>query len=44
VLDVGKIGISERYVRIVKSKYVYTQVKDRLGAVETDWVKSVRGV
>ena len=39
-----KIGMTDKYVRIIKSMYVNTRAKYRLGDVETDWVRSVRGV
>ena len=40
----GKVGLSEKIVNIVKSMYVDTKARYRLGSLETDWVKSERGV
>ncbi len=40
----GKIGMSEKCVRLVRSMYVNTRAKYRLGDIETDWVRSRRGV
>jgi hypothetical protein len=42
VLD--RCGFSEKIVNIVKSMYVETRAKYNLGEIETDWVRSVRGV
>ena len=39
-----KIGLSDKIVNIVRSMYVDTKAKYRLGDIETDWVKSERGV
>ena len=39
-----KIGLSMKIVNIVRSMYVDTRAKYRLGDIETDWVKSERGV
>ena len=40
----GKIGLSAKITNIVRSMYVDTRAKYRLGDIETDWVKSERGV
>ena len=39
-----KVGLSEKIVNIVRSMYEDTKAKYRLGNLETDWVKSERGV
>ena len=39
-----KVGISEKIVNIVRSMYKDTRAKFTLGNLETDWVKSERGV
>ena len=39
-----KVGLSERIVNIVRSMYVDTKARYRIGNIETDWVKSERGV
>ena len=39
-----KVGLSEKIVNIVKSMYEDTRAKCRLGNVETEWVRSERGV
>ena len=37
-----KFGLYERIVNIIKSMYVDTKARYRLGSLETNWVKSVR--
>ena len=39
-----KVGLSSKIVNIVKSMYVETKARYTLGSIETDWVKSKRGV
>ena len=39
-----RCGMSEKIVNIIKSMYVNTRGKYALGELETDWVKSVKGV
>ena len=40
----GKIGLNAKITNIVRSMHVDTRAKYRLGDIETDWVKSERGV
>ena len=42
VLD--KVGLSEKIVKIIRSMYEDTKAIYRLGTLETDWVRSERGV
>jgi hypothetical protein len=35
-----KIGMSQKYVRLVRRTYVNTRVQYRLGVDETDWMRS----
>ena len=39
-----KVGLSEKIVNIVRSMYQNTRAKYRLGNIETEWVRSERGV
>ena len=39
-----RVGLSEKIVNIIKSMYVGTRAIYRLGNLETEWVKSERGV
>ena len=39
-----RCGMTEKIVNIIKSMYVNTRGKYALGELETDWVKSVKGV
>ena len=39
-----KIGLRAKITNIVRSMYVDTRAKYRLGDIKTDWVKSERGV
>ena len=38
------VGLSEKIVNIIRSMYEDTKAKYRLGNIETEWVKSERGV
>ena len=40
----GKIELSNKIVQIIRSMYVNTRAKYRLGEVVSDWVRSERGV
>ena len=39
-----KVGLSDKIVRIIRSMYVGTRAKYRLGALETEWMRSERDV
>ena len=39
-----KVRLSEKIVNIIRAMYVDTKARYRLGNIETDWVKSERGV
>ena len=39
-----KVGLSEKIVNIIRSMYEDTKAKYRLGNIETEWVRSERGV
>lgn len=39
-----RIGLSDKYVRIIRSMYVNTSAKYSIGEIETGWVRSRRGV
>ena len=39
-----KLGMCEKIVNIIRSMYVDTRAKYRMGEIETDWVLSERGV
>ena len=40
----GKVGLSENIANIIRSMYKDIRAKYRLGSVESEWVRSERGV
>ncbi len=40
----GGSRLSERIIKIIRSMYVDTRAKYKLGTLETEWVRNERGV
>ena len=41
---VERCGMSKKVINIIRSMYVNTRGKYALGEIETEWVKSIKGV